>query len=262
MKTNILFVLLLLVACQEKRTDKQIPTISERTNKVNNIQDYEDEIDNHVSPPINGININQSSWDLVISAFQKIDSFPIKGSVFPLQAIVIENDTLKIDGDICYSFPVEIASDFVEKHVDLSDTLAIWFKEYSSYMGKGTNFEYGIYPLGTFKYVSKDYYIYYIVDYLTGRGSYNLSFYIATAINQRWDSKPLGEKSYSKFNTYETIEGEEFLKDRMVSERNLMIKLQENKLVITHYSGTHTIDDDFDVFKKGNASIITELILE
>ncbi|MCJ8292378.1 MAG: hypothetical protein HRT58_20715 [Crocinitomicaceae bacterium] len=265
MKTNILFLLLLLVGCQAETTDEQTPTISERTNTVNNIQDDEGEIDHHDSPPMDGININQPSWDLVKSAFQKIDSFPIKCSIFPLRAIVIENDTLKMDGDICYSFPEEIASDFVEKHVEVSDSLAIWFEEYGSNSGNwgnGANFDYGIYPFGTFDYASKDYYIYYTLDYLTGRGSYNLSFYIATAINLRWESTFLGKKSYSKFNTYEYIEKEEFFKDRMVSERSLIIELQENKLVITHFEGTYAIDDEFDLFEKGNLTKTTEFILE
>lgn len=257
MKINIFFVLLLIIACQSREKDEQASTTAE---KINNIQIQE--TDKHDSPPINGINIKQSSWDLVRAAFQKIDSFPIKCSIFPLQEIIIKNDTLKIDGDICYSFPLEIATAFVKKHVPQSDTLAIWFEENNYAIGKGTDFERGIYPFGVFEYSSKDYYIYYTLNDLTGRGSYDISFYIATVVNQQWESTCFGEQSYSKFNKYEFIDGEEFLKDRMVGEQNLILQLQENKLVITHYSGVHVVGDEFDVFEKGEVSMTTELTLD
>ena len=260
-KFSFLFILLSLVACQSN-TEEQHSAISEEANKVNIKDDKKDDTILQDSIPTKGIDVNQPTWDLVKSAFPKIESFPVQGSVFPLQAIVIENDTLKMEGSVCYSFPKEITKNFIENHVDASDTLAIWFKENSSNIGNGTNFEHGIYPLGNFLYATKDYYIYYTLDYITGRGSYNISVYIATGVNQTWESKTLGQMSYSKFNTYETIDGEEIFKDRMVSEQNLTLQLRENKLVVTHYSGTHVIDDKFDVFENGKVSLITEHILD
>lgn len=262
MKINILFVLFLIVACQSQDTQEQAPTILEATEQVDNIPNDKDQSESQEIPPINGVNMNLPSWDLVKSAFPKMDPFPVECTVFPLQAITIGNDTLKMDGEVCYYFPLEVATDFIQKHVGPSDILTTWLKENSNSIGQGTDFEHGIYPFGRFEYAAKDYYIYYTLDDVTGRGSYTLSFYLATAFNQRWESKLLGEQYYSKYNIYENIEGEEFLKDRMASEQNLILELQKNKLVIAHYSGEHVVGDDFDVFNDGEISSITELILD
>jgi len=262
MKINLIIALLIFASCQSKINDEHsLPPeqslIQADTNKLVEIQIDETE----KLPVIKRANIDLPSWELIISAFPKIDSFPITGTIFPLPNIIIGNDSLKMDDDFCYSFPKEITSDFIEKHVESSDSLAIWFNEYGSYMGPSAFFNYGFYPLGAFENNTQKYYIYFISDYHTGRGSYDLSIYLATASNLKWESKHLGDRNYRKYNTHEFTEGEEFVKDRMASEHNLIIELQENKLVITQYYGEHVVGDPYNIFAEGELKKTSELDL-
>lgn len=249
---------MVFVGCQTAEPTQE--TIS----SVNNVESTD--ITKHTAEddtdPEEDFDLNQPSWEIVTAAFPIIDSFPIQPTVFPLQPIIVYGDTLKIDGDIYYHFPKQIAIDFIQDHVEASDTLAIWLEENESLLGKGTDFEFGIYPQGTFEHNGNTYYLFNTLDYLTGRGSYNLSFYLATATNQKWNTVYLGEKSYSKYNTYEMVEGESFVKDRMASERNFSIQRQADTLVITHFLGDHEVGDNFNPFLEENIDTTTVFILE
>ena len=256
MRTILLFTLLLFTACQPSTSDEQIPAANEEE-----VAEADDQDSPSSTTPAQEVDLNQPAWDLVTSAFQDIEGFPLRGSTYPLQTIVIQNDTLTIDGDACFHLPPELTKNFIEKHVDATDTLAVWFNENSKFIGAGTDFETGIYPVGKFSHAAKDRYIFYTLDDLTGRGSYDISYYVATADSQKWHAQCLGGKSWHKYNTHEYIDGEEHVKERRVSERNLMIVLEDDKLVIAAYSGDYAIDDEFDVFANGELAELTEIIL-
>lgn len=248
---------LCLIGCQTTESPENLSPENKTENKPSTETSTENEIAIEED-----FDLTQPVLDIITAAFPIIDSFPIQQNVFPLQPIMVYGDTLKIDGDIYYHLPKQVAIDFVQNHFEASDTLASWLDDNESLLGEGTDFEFGIYPQGVFEHNGTAYYLFSTLDYLTGRGSYDLSFYLATRRNQQWKSIHIGEKSYSKYNTYETLEGESFVKDRMASERNFNIQRQSDTLVITHFSGDHEVGDDFDPFLKENIDTTTFLILE
>lgn len=262
MRISLICLALALLSCQFKSSDEQASKKSNKVNPSDSIPETGEEVDLDKMNSESGRLSDISNWEFVKRAFPEITSFPITGDVFPLKSIVIDQDTIMENGQECYYFPKEIMKKFVANHISPSDSLGLWFENRESLIGEGTDFEFGVYPHGKFSHHGKNYFIYYVLDDLTGRGSYELLFYLAKEANQQWESTYIGTNSFYKYNKTKWVKGEEVFVGRMAIEDNFKMDLEGDKLMITHYNCEHSLDEEFDMYVDSNKTKETEIILE